>query len=133
MMITINHVSKITGFSAKMIRHYEKLGLLGKITRTSTNYRIYKKSDIDILHFIKRTKNLGFATEDIKILLNVWQNKKTNRLEVRHIALKHLDDLKVRIHDLQLMVNVLQELITQCEKNKHTDCPILASFIHSHS
>lgn len=44
-----------SGASAKMIRHYESLGMVPGIHRTSAGYRQYAVSDVHTLAFIKRT------------------------------------------------------------------------------
>src|SRR5690606_18903408 len=62
---SIGETAAASGVSAKMIRHYEAIGLIGKAVRTFGNYRIYGDKDVHILRFIRRARALGFSVQQI--------------------------------------------------------------------
>ena len=62
---TIGEAAADSGVSAKMIRHYEKIGLIGAAERTEAGYRLYGPAEIHTLRFIRRARNLGFSVDDI--------------------------------------------------------------------
>ena len=124
-LMDIGRASKASGVSVKMIRHYEGIGLLPKVARTSANYRVYRDSDIHTLRFIRRARALGFSMDDIKELLGLWQNKSRSSSSVKKIAGKHVDDLNRKIAELQAMVGTLEHLTQHCHGDHRPDCPIL--------
>ena len=69
-MYKINEVSKLTGVSIRMLRHYDKIRLLEPSKRTDSNYRIYNDDDISRLYQILLFKELEFPLQDIKQILD---------------------------------------------------------------
>jgi len=124
-LLDIGRASKASGVSVKMIRHYEAIGLLGKVARTHANYRVYTGKDVHTLRFIKRARTLGFAMQDVRQLLALWQNKSRPSASVKKIAGGHMQDLKRRIAAMQSLVATLQHLTHNCRGDQRPDCPIL--------
>ena len=123
--MNIGQASAASGVSAKMIRHYEDIGLVRPPKRTESNYRTYSESDVHVLRFIKRARTLGFAVEDIKRLLTLWQNKSRPSAAVKKIARDHIDELKGKIAELKSMVEALEHLARNCHGDERPHCPIL--------
>jgi MerR family transcriptional regulator, copper efflux regulator len=121
----IGHAAKASGVSVKMIRHYEAIGLLPKVARTFANYRVYSASDIHMLRFIRRGRDLGFSMEEIRELLGLWRNKSRSSAAVKRIAGRHVADLKAKIGELEAMVGTLEHLTMHCHGDERPDCPIL--------
>ena len=86
-LLDIGQAAQVSGVSAKMIRHYEESGLISKAGRTNAGYRIYKHSDIHVLRFIRRARDLGFSMKEIKTLLGLWDNRKRASVDVKRLAL----------------------------------------------
>lgn len=127
-MATIENIgaaSKASGVSAKMIRHYEDIGLLPRVARSFGNYRVYSANDIHVLRFIRRARDLGFSIEEIRELLGLWRNKSRSSAAVKKIAGKHIADLRVKIAELESMVQTLEHLTRNCHGDHRPDCPIL--------
>lgn len=115
----------MTGVSAKMVRHYETLGLLPPITRTDSGYRQYSEADVHMLRFIKRSRDLGFSMAEIAQLVALWQNRKRTSASVKRIAQQHVDDLAQRIEAMQDMQRSLRQLLHHCRGDDRPECPIL--------
>jgi MerR family copper efflux transcriptional regulator len=123
--ITIGAAARQSGISAKMLRHYESLGLLGAVARTDSGYRLYSAADVHTLRFIKRSRDLGFSMAEIAELVGLWQNRTRASASVKHIAQKHMDELNQRIAAMQAMQRSLATLLGCCHGDERPDCPIL--------
>lgn len=124
-MYKIHEAAKLSGLSSKMIRNYEKLGLLGTITRSSKDYRLYNPHDIHNLMFIHRARNLNFPLTTIKKLLALWQDSNRSSKEVHDIAQTHIQTINEQIDHLQSIAQVLQKLVDCCQGDHKPTCPIL--------
>jgi DNA-binding transcriptional MerR regulator len=80
---------------------------------------------VHVLRFIKRARTLGFAVDDIKQLLALWQNKSRPSAAVKKIARDHIDALKRKIGELESMVEALEHLARNCHGDERPHCPIL--------
>jgi MerR family copper efflux transcriptional regulator len=123
--VNIGSAAEQSGVSAKMIRHYESLGLLGKVRRTDNGYRQYSQTEVHVLRFIKRARNLGFSMPEIAELVSLWNNRRRTSASVKRIAQKHADELAQRVAALQEMQRTLTHLIHGCHGDSRPDCPIL--------
>jgi len=123
--VNIGEAARLSGVSAKMVRHYESLGLLRAVSRTDSGYRQYSEAEVHTLRFIKRARDLGFSMEEIGELVELWQNRRRASASVRRIAQKHAEDLGARIAAMQEMRKTLQHLIHCCQGNERPECPIL--------
>lgn len=124
-LFNIGEASAISGVSAKMIRHYEQIGLVPAANRTFANYRIYNEADVHTLKFIKRARQLGFSIQQIGVLLSLWQDKGRSSSEVKRMALEHVAELENRIREMQLMSDAIRSLANHCHGDHRPDCPIL--------
>ncbi len=121
----IGQAAAQSGVSAKMVRHYESLGLLPKIGRTESGYRQYGQSEVHTLRFIRRARDLGFSMAEIAELLKLWQNRRRASADVKKIALAHAADLERRIAAMTAMKHTLVRLASCCHGDQRPDCPIL--------
>ena len=124
-LLNIGQASARSGVSAKMVRHYESLGLLPAVHRTDAGYRQYGEKEVHTLRFIHRARTLGFSMAEIAELLKLWQNKRRASADVKRIALAHVADLERRIAEMEAMRQTLQQLAHCCQGNSRPDCPIL--------
>ena len=123
--VPIGEAARRAGVSARMVRHYESLGLLPAVGRTDSGYRQYTEADVHALRFIGRARTLGFSMEEIRELLGLWQDKGRASASVKRIAQAHIDDLAERIAAMQAMQRTLQSLVHCCHGDQRPDCPIL--------
>jgi Cu(I)-responsive transcriptional regulator len=131
--VNIGAAARLSGVSAKMVRHYESLGLLPAVHRTDAGYRQYTESEVHTLRFIKRSRELGFSMDEIAELAGLWHNRRRASANVRRIAQKHSADLAQRIEAMQAMQRTLDHLIHCCHGDERPDCPILDDLAGLHA
>ncbi|CAG1018560.1 HTH-type transcriptional regulator HmrR [Burkholderiaceae bacterium] len=121
----IGEAAARSGVSAKMVRHYESLGLLPKVGRTDAGYRQYGEREVHTLRFIRRGRDLGFSMAEIGELLKLWQNRRRASADVKRIALAHVADLERRMAEMEAMKRTLKHLAHCCHGDDRPDCPII--------
>ena len=125
MPMNIGEVAQVSGVSAKMIRHYEAIGLVPRARRSGSGYRTYAGNDVHTLRFIRQARNLGFSIKQIEALLSLWRDQRRPSSKVKGLALAHIEELEARIGEMQAMKRTLQELAAHCHGDERPDCPIL--------
>ena len=123
--LNIGQAAARSGVSAKMVRHYESLGLLPAVARTDAGYRQYGDKEVHTLRFIRRARKLGFGMVEIAQLLKLWQNRRRASADVKRIALAHVADLERRMAEMEAMKRTLERLAACCHGDHRPDCPIL--------
>jgi len=123
--MNIGEAAARSGVSAKMVRHYESLGLLPAVARTDAGYRQYGDTEVHTLRFIRRGRDLGFGMGEIAELLKLYQNRRRSSADVKRIALAHVADLQRRIDEMSAMKRTLERLAGCCHGDERPDCPIL--------
>ena len=121
----IGEAAQLSGVSAKMIRHYEGIGLIPAAGRTFAGYRLYGEADLHRLRFIKRARSLGFSIKHIEALLSLWNDPKRASRDVKRLAQLHADELEQKIREMEAMQRTLRNLAQRCHGDDRPDCPVL--------
>lgn len=123
--MNISEAAERSGVSAKMIRYYESIDLLPPAARRPNGYRDYAESDVSVLQFIRRTRDLGFSMEEVAALLALWLDRRRPSREVKKLAETHIADLERRMKDMRSVVRTLRTLADHCHGDERSECPIL--------
>lgn len=123
--MNIGEAARASGVSAKMIRHYESIGLLPAAARTDAGYRRYGSADVANLRFIRAARDLGFGLDAVRSLLSLWHDSRRESREVKALAEAHIGLLEDKVRELQAMIGALRTLATHCHGDQRPDCPIL--------
>ena len=69
-LLRIQEVAAETGLTPRSIRYYEEFGLLQPAARSQGSYRLYDRSDLERLRFIRELRDdAGFSLAEIRLLL----------------------------------------------------------------
>lgn len=123
--MNIGQAATASGISAKMIRHYETIGLIKAAERTSSGYRVYTQKDVETLRFIRSSRDLGFQVDQIRELLALWRDRNRASGDVKKVALAHVEELEAKMRQLQEMADTLRHLAHNCHGDDRPDCPII--------
>jgi MerR family copper efflux transcriptional regulator len=123
--MNIGDAARTSGVSAKMIRHYEEVGLMPHVARTEAGYRQYSTRDIHTLRFIRRARDLGFSIAEIGQLVGLWQDRRRPSRSVKALAETHIRELEQKAAHLLAMKATLEHLVHCCHGDERPECPIL--------
>lgn len=124
--MNIGQAAQASGVSERMIRHYEKIGLVPPAARRNSGYRDYGSDDVHRLRFIANARDLGFGIDEIGTLLSLWSDRNRASSEVKAMALARAAELGQKAQALEDMRRTLISLAEQCHGDERPDCPILA-------
>ncbi len=124
-MLNIGQAAQASGVSAKMIRHYEQIGLFAQPRRTDSGYRQYSHGEVHTLRFIRRARDLGFSIPQIAELVGLWQDRRRPSRLVKALAEAHVKELEHKVGELLAMKATLEHLVHCCHGDDRPDCPIL--------
>ena len=123
--MNIGEAARASGLSAKTVRYYDAIGLARPSGRTGSNYRDYTDKDVHRLAFVARARRLGFAVEECRELLGLYDDRSRTSAQVKALALRRVEEVEARIRDLEAMAATLSDLARRCSGDERPDCPIL--------
>lgn len=109
----IGDLAKEAGVSTQTIRFYERRGLLKTPMRTQAGYRSYSDSFVQIVRFIKQSKELGYTLSEIKVLLNLHDSN-GDTSQARTLALTKIENIDGQIKKLTEMRKSLKDFVDSC-------------------
>lgn len=124
-MLSIGTLAKRTGTKVQTIRYYEQIGLLPEPGRTEGGQRRYGREDLDRLAFVRHARQLGFALDAIRELLDLSDNPARSCAEVDRIAQRHLREVEARIARLEALRTELGRMVQECRRDTVADCRVL--------
>jgi MerR family mercuric resistance operon transcriptional regulator len=123
--LPIGELSKLSGVNIETIRYYERVKMLAPPPRTASGRRVYDVTDLRILVFIRRSRELGFSLDEIRALLRLGGPEKAPCRELRAIAAHHLEDIRAKLDDLKKLERLLSKTVARCTGEMAPDCPVL--------
>jgi Cu(I)-responsive transcriptional regulator len=123
--VKIGEAAAASGVSERMIRHYEKIGLVAPAPRRDSGYRDYGERDVHSLRFVARARDLGFSLDEIGKLLALWNDRKRASSDVKALALSRVAELKRKESEVREMRRSLEHLAASCHGDERPDCPII--------
>lgn len=125
---TIGEIARRAEVGIDTVRYYERNDLLPAPARRPSGYRQYGDEDVQRLSFIRRAKDLGFTLAQIRELLALSTDRERGVRGIKKRAQERLDDLDLRIHEMQRVRSGLQALVDDCPGHgKLLACPILGA------
>jgi len=123
--LLIGEFSLRTGVNVETIRYYERIGLLPAPPRTNGRHRVYDQSHVRRLRFVRRSRELGFALDDIRTLLALADRGEEACATTKEMTLHHLGDVRGKIASLKKLERALREMTEACRPGRQSSCPIL--------
>ena len=131
-MYSIGDLSRRTGVKIPTIRYYEHMGLIDAPERSQGNQRRYSQAGLKRLSFIRHSRDLGFAIEDIRELLTLSQRPERPCDNAHDIAARHHRLIKAKIKKLKRLETELGRL-SACSAGSIADCAVIETLAdHAH-
>jgi MerR family mercuric resistance operon transcriptional regulator len=125
MRLTIGSLARRAGSNVETVRYYERIGLLPEPPRSAGGHRLYGEEHARRLAFIRRSRELGFAVDEVRGLLAICDSGNFTCAEVKATTLQHRAAVRRKIADLQWLDDLLSAIASRCAGDTGQDCPIL--------
>jgi DNA-binding transcriptional MerR regulator len=115
----IGQLSKEVDMPIATIRFYENCGLIqGQADPgvKSNNYKYYDAGVVKKLKLIRAAKEIGFTLAEIKSILDSWYNKTLTQADRKAILCRKIEELDVKIQQLEGMKALIQQRIQDVEE-----------------
>lgn len=121
----IGELSRISGISTRMLRHYDSMGLVSPDRRSGNDYRDYTEADIDRLFRVEGLRSLGLPLQAIRgalagpdtppaVLVDELMDRSRDRIAREQRLLARLTDVRESgagsWRDVLDVIALLQEL-----------------------
>lgn len=122
---SIGQLAERTGVNLETVRYYERIGLMPVPPRTEGGHRVYDRTHLKRLGFVRRSRELGFSMQEIRALLRLVDGGNYTCAEVRDITLEHSVEVQRKIADLRRLDQSLKEMAAKCTGDTVPECPIV--------
>jgi MerR family copper efflux transcriptional regulator len=129
--MNIGEAASASGLTAKMIRHYEAIGLIPEAARRDSGYRNYDERDVRTFCFIRRARTLGFSLDEVRSLIELWRDDSRASADVKAVVDRHLVEVERKLDELGAMKRDLCDLAARCRDDEKPDCAILEELASS--
>jgi MerR family mercuric resistance operon transcriptional regulator len=124
--LTTGRLAREAGVNVETVRYYERRGLLPKVPRKSSGYRLWPPDTVKRIRFIKHAQDLGFSLREIHDLLSLRTDNTRSCSVVKKIADEKIADIDGKIKALRRIRKALLKLSETCPgSGPVSDCPIL--------
>ncbi|MHC5613619.1 MAG: heavy metal-responsive transcriptional regulator [Nostoc sp.] len=136
-LLLIGQVTDLSGIPIRTIRYYESLGLINSSRRTEGGFRQFSLNVLTRLAFIKRAQNLGLSLEEIRNILQVYDQGQAPCGEIKEKLEDKVLQIDQQIDQLLTLRSEIQGLLSGwkniSDHHKDTICPIIQNKTYSRS
>ena len=123
--LTIGRVAAAAGCTVQTVRYYEQVGLLPVPLRSDGNQRLYGRSTVDRLAFIRHARELGFSLDAVRDLLSLADDPDQPCAAADRIARAQLAQVDQRLARLGALKTELERMVEQCRGGRIADCRVI--------
>jgi len=124
-MLRIRDVAARAGVSVHTLRYYERTGLLPKVDRTSSGYRLYAPEAVRRVRIVRILRSLGFGIRELRTLTGVL-DRRFPRGAMRARLRSKRDEVGERLRELERAWKLLDALQScRCRR----DCELVTRLV----
>jgi DNA-binding transcriptional MerR regulator len=129
-LLQIGDVAAQTGLSVDAIRFCERERLLLHAARSNGGFRLFSKSDVEDLAFIRNAQELGFSLQEIRELITLKRTAHPDCKQVEKYLEQKTAVVREKIAALRKLERELRRAMANCESHlrhgRSENCPVLA-------
>jgi DNA-binding transcriptional MerR regulator len=114
-MLTVNELAIQANAPAHVVRYYTRIGLIAPTAKQENGYRLFSPKDASRLRFIRMAKKLGFTLNEIREITQHAEHGESPCEDVRRIVLKHKEENRIKIEEMQKLQARMEKALTQWE------------------
>ena len=111
MGIASGELARRAGVSTDTLRHYERVGVLAKASRSENNYRVYPESALARVLLVRRSLAFGFSLAELALVLREREKGSPPCRKVRALAAEKLASTETRLVELTRLRDDLLTLL----------------------
>jgi DNA-binding transcriptional MerR regulator len=109
-------LAKAAGVSPDTIRHYERIGVLPRVSRTGSGYRVYPASALERVLVVQRALRIGFTLAELAEVLKARDAGGAPCRRVYQLAQEKLKGIEADIEALKRRKRYLQKVLSDWEQ-----------------
>jgi MerR family transcriptional regulator, copper efflux regulator len=116
-------LAKAAGVSPDTIRHYEKIGVLPKASRTESGYRTYPENAVERVLVVRRALRIGFSLAELAEVLKARDAGGAPCQRVYKLAQGKLKGITADIEALKQTERYLKHVLADWENRMRQTAP----------
>ena len=109
----VSELGRRAQVSPEIIRYYTRIGLLKPSRDPENGYRIFSDADLKRIHFIRRSKRLGYTLAEIAEILRVSSKGKSPCPKVREIIQRRIKENRNELEELTALQARMENALAQ--------------------
>jgi DNA-binding transcriptional MerR regulator len=116
-------LAKVTDVSPDTIRHYERIGVLPRASRTDSGYHLYPASAVERVLVVQRALRIGFTLAELAEVLKARDAGGAPCRRVYHLAQEKLKGIAADIQALKRTERYLKKVLAEWEQRTRNAGP----------
>jgi DNA-binding transcriptional MerR regulator len=116
-------LAKAAGVSPDTIRHYERIGVLPRASRTESGYRVYSAQAVERVFVVRRALRIGFTLAELAEVLKSRDAGGAPCHRVYKLAQEKLEGLTADIAALKQTQRYLRQVLGDWEQRMQQTAP----------
>lgn len=135
MPMTVEELSRRSGFSANTIRYYTRIGLLTPDRHPNNGYRLFGERDLARIVFVGKAKVLGLSLAEIRELIRTADSGGSPCARARSIVARRAEAVRSQIATLKTQYSHISaalrlwETIPDGPRDGQSICPLIESTV----
>ena len=115
-MMTVNEFSMRGGVPPHVIRYYSRIGLLSPARNPDNGYKLFSRSDISRLRFIRQAQGLGYTLDEIGEIFATCSHGQSPCARVRQILRQRITENRAKLDELTALQKRMEHALASWEK-----------------